>query len=110
VKPFIVNIDWTKWPPPHWKFSLDGWYLTVLGFVCLLSAILLADTSLLFIGMIAFAVSSGLCNVARFVRETNATRDELTKRVAEQAERIRKLETQVATLTAVSTPTHPHAA
>lgn len=100
VKPFVVNIDWTKWPPPQWQFSVVGWLLFGYGLLGLIAAQFLLEFSLSLIGMTVIFVASGFWGVASFVRETNKSREELTKRVTEQDERIRKLEEQLAALTA----------
>ena len=104
VKPFIVNPDWTKWPKPHWKFYLWGGYLVVFGFGLQLGSLFGLDYSLTFVGLVTMFVGMGVLDVADFVRGTNVSHDEMKKRLAEQDDRIQKLEEQVATLAAKLTP------
>jgi hypothetical protein len=112
MKPFIVEPDRAGLGAPHWTFYLIGWSLIPLAIMCIISAFFLqeASTPLLMVGILASVIGSSMFSLGRFFRETTAKQDELTRLNAEQTERIRKLEEQVAALTAASSPKHEHAA
>jgi hypothetical protein len=61
-------------------------------------------------GMLATSLGFSLLLLGRFIRETDMNRAELCKCVAEQEERIRILEKQVAALSVSSSTTHDYAA
>jgi hypothetical protein len=105
VKPLVLNLDYSKpdLGKPHLPIYLMGWASLPIAFSCIIGTFLISGDwrfLLPLVGILGVFAGFGLLHVARFVRTANADRGELTLRVAEQDERIRKLEEQLATLTA----------
>jgi hypothetical protein len=111
VKPIIVELGPYGLGAPQWTFYFIGWSLIPLGIMCFITAFFLQEATFptMMVGMVALVVGDSMLSLGRFVRETTAKQDELTKLNAEQTSRIRKLEEQLAALTATTTPAPAHA-
>lgn len=109
MKPFVVE-DVTKFPPLQWSFYLFG---VLIGFFGCLSMYCRwsvgigevgsnkGDVSLLYtyLGIIGLWTGVMFIGVGRLAQASSRAQSELTARLAEQDERIKKLEEQVAALT-----------
>ncbi len=108
MKPFVVE-DVTKFPPFQWSFYLFGVLIGFLG--CLLMYCRWSvgigevgsnkgDVSLLYTfgGIIGLWTGAMFIGVGRLAQVSSRAQSELSTRLAEQDERIKKLEAQVAAL------------
>lgn len=108
MKPFVVRIPA---PGPHWWSWLLSHVCFVFGVSALAGAFIIRKTdpalflACIYTAMLANFLALAFRAVSKLERERDAERTELTKRLAEQDERIRKLEEQLAALTE-PTPTY----
>ena len=105
VKPFIVKPIVDGRVPPHWQIFFSSWIALFIGIGCLamtlVSAAYHTELTPVFalLSILASVLGGALMATGRFVRDSLNSQAGQTKRLAEQEERIRKLEAQVAALT-----------
>ncbi|MBN9122716.1 MAG: hypothetical protein J0I06_26825 [Planctomycetes bacterium] len=110
VKPFIVKPLADGQIPSHWQLLLFAWLALLVGLSCFVATIMgravrsEAAGSFGALSVLANLVAGALFTLRRFVRDVANSQAEQTKRLAEQDERIRRLEERLA-LTP-SPPTH----
>ena len=110
MKPIVVDLDFTKpdWGKPGLWFFIWSWTLLPVEIACVGGMLLLVEQSfpLALVALLSGTVASSLWELGRFARANKTKQDELTKLIADQADRIRKLEEQLAALTAEPASTH----